>query len=139
MRQKRNISSLQTIIKREEETIWDFTREVQASRPAGRGLQHECNPSKLREKLRAIFPFLSLTVFRLVGYNGRIVQTDKYIQRWKIIYEQQLKLSFSQASRLEVISRRGRSRLSPGKVRAKTGSDPETRHRKRGSPSNSLP
>ena len=48
-------------------------QEVQASRLAGKGLQHGRNPAELQEKLCTIYPLLPLTVFRPAGYNGRII------------------------------------------------------------------
>ena len=75
VQQRRNISSLQTIIKQEEETIRRLHQEIRAGHPAGRSLHHGCSPSELQEELRPVHSVLPLIVVRPANYNGRIIQT----------------------------------------------------------------
>ena len=79
VRQQRNISSLQTILKHEEESHMRLHKEVRASRLTNRILQHGCNSSELQKSLRAFESFLQLAIFKPVSNNGRVIQAGRQI------------------------------------------------------------
>ena len=75
--QKGNISSLQTILKHEDEYIRGLYEDVRASRLTKRILQHGCSPSELQKKLWAVNALIPLAISRPAKNNGRIILAGK--------------------------------------------------------------
>ena len=77
MCQKMNISSLQTILKHEEESIRDIIRRFEQVVQQIE-LQHGFSPSELQEKLWVVDSLLPLTISRPDNNNGRVIQAGKH-------------------------------------------------------------
>ena len=77
-RQKGNIGSLQAILKREDESIRDFTKDLDKLFNK-LILQHGHGLAELSKKLRANYPFLSVSIPGFAYKNERIVSAGRQV------------------------------------------------------------